>query len=183
MAGERSIPGRQCGLTLLEISISLVLIIAVFSMIQGGMLSVHKANERGESRLSVERRARDVLDAVCGELSRSSVASDPLSGDLRYDFSEVMHGNPVARFQLVEGARIVGGEVSNQWSSEIRIECDASGSVVRRQDGKTRSIGEGIERIEYAVDGASFSVRVIARGDPERGVPSATATRTVRPHN
>ena len=175
--------GRQCGLTLLEVSISLVLIIAVFSMIQGGMLSVHKANESGESRLSVERRARDVLDAVCGDLARSSLASDPLSGAVRYDFSEQLDGNPVARFQLVEGARVIGGELSNRWSSEIRIECDASGSVLRRQDGKARSIGEGIERIEYGVDGLAFSVRVIARGDADRGVPSATATRTVRPHN
>jgi len=174
---------RQRGLSILEVTIALTLVVAVIALVQGGIVSIHSANQRGESQLSIERRARDVADRIAEDLKRCSLVPDPATGQPRFDFSERVDGRPVARFTTLEGTRIVGGEVVERWSTEIRYENRANGSVVRLQDGATLSVGEGIESIEYVASAADFVVTVVARGDDARGVRPSTATRTVRPLN
>ena len=176
-------PQRSAGFSIVEVMVALLLIVGLVSLIQGGMVSVHTANQRGETQLSVDRRARDVLDVVCEDLQRCSLDPDPVTGALRYDFGEVVDGNPVAVFRMLEGTELQGTELAQRWSSDVRVECRSDGSVVRIQDGSAVTAGLGIASITYQVEPAHIIVTVVAQGDSRGGVSDTIATRTVRPFN
>lgn len=164
-----SLSHGQRGMTLVEMMIASVLLVAVVMMTYTTTVVVTQYNQRNDAQLEQETSYRRVLEKVRAELLDTTTERDPKTNLPRYSISQV-DGRDQLSFQKLVGATTVNGELTPLWSSNIVISYDADGNVARSQDGESVTIASGIKELRFTQVGDSFRIDCVTSWrDPKTG--------------
>ena len=157
------------GMTLVEMTIASVLLVAVVMMTYTTTVVVTKYNQRNDAQLRQESSYRRVLEKLRGELRDTTAQRDPKTNLPRFSISQV-DGRDQLSFQKLVGATTVNGELTPLWSTNIVISYDATGTVYRTQDGQSVPIASGIKRLEFKEGSGNFEINCVTSWrDPKTG--------------
>lgn len=155
------------GNTLIELAIVSVLTAILLGLVTNGMFAVQQTSRANDRALAGQARRHDILEAVRRDVLRTSI-----------DRVSVEDGGRTIRFPMLIGADVAAGEVSGRWSSNVVIQHDANGNVVRRMDGATVLLGIDVETFSAQRIGLDLEVTCRTGGDEAK-----THSIRIRPRN
>ena len=176
---------NQSGMTIVELGIASVLVLAIIGLTHSSTIAVHSATQYSEKRLAQEASSRTVLETIKRDLRDATVEKDPKTNLYRYSISTNKWLKQQLDFQKLEGADIVGTEVEPVWSSSITLTVNDKNQVVRTQDGNTRILGVGVKDIffETTLSGKFKVTAVTSRPDRKGKTMDVHEVMYVKPKN
>lgn len=170
---------RQAGLSAVETTISLAILVAIVVLAGGAVTSITNIQRQSQTRLQAERTARDLLNRLRTELQASTQDKDPLNDLYRFESLVDAQGRSVIRFQMMNGSHMEGTELVPDWSGWVEYRVGLDHVVTRTLDGETMTVASGVDRLALAAMASGrFEVTcTVTYRDPHLGT---TVTRTER---
>ena len=154
---------NETGTTIVELSVSASLIVAVLGITYTAADVVHSVQRSDQQRLHQELGAREALKRIEADLRASSIDRDPVSQLHRFEITSGTSGQQRLRLQRIEGAKLISGELQATWSSDIEYWVDNEGRLLRAQDNKHECLGRGFKSLFFEVSPQGL-FRVLAVG-------------------
>ena len=153
---------RQAGLTLVEVTVSCILIAAIVGFTLASVAAIHNVGQQNEARTREEGGYRSVLAQLREELADTTTDMDAITNELRYGIVTDANGKQVLRIRKLNGATLTNGELQASWSGWITWTVQPDGFVVRNEGTNNRIIGSGIKEMRYVVTpNGRFEVTVV----------------------
>jgi len=142
---------RQAGLTLVEVTVSCILIAAIVGFTLASVAAIHNVGQQNEARTREQGSYRNVLAQLREELADTSTDMDAVTNELRYGIVTDAHGKQVLRIRKLNGASLNNGELQASWTDWITWTVRPDGFVERSEGANTRIVGSGIKELRYVV--------------------------------
>jgi hypothetical protein len=153
---------RQAGLTLVEVTVSCILIAAIVGFTMASVAAINNVGQQNDVRTREQGGYRSVLAQLRDELADTTTDMDPITNELRYGIVTDANGKQVLRIRKLVGATLSNGELQATWSGWITWTVRPDGFVVRDDGSNTRIVGSGIKEMRYVVTpNGRFEVNVV----------------------